>query len=827
MTDLTTTQAGVQITRDNYHWGTTLGAAQGPISFGFRTSAPGYSVSGENVQGTFTAFSAAEEAAARAALALWASVANITFTDLGDTNSATIEFANYRSSTDQSEAFAFYPVPIADTSSGGYMGDVFVNTYYASTTNDNPGTYEFMTFIHEIGHALGLEHPGNYNAGPGQTITYANSAAYVEDTRMYTLMSYFAETNTGGHFSVYNESPMLADIAAIQRLYGANLTTRAGDSTYGFNSNAGSPFAISSASQHVVFTIWDGGGNDTIDFSGYSQNQTIDMNADHFSSVGGDTYNVSIALGVTIEAAIGGAGADTITGNAADNTINGGAGADTMSGGLGNDTYVVDNVNDHVIENASEGTDTVSASVSFTLAANVENLTLTGSANISGTGNSADNTIIGNFGSNTLYGLDGNDSIDGGAGADTMIGGAGSDTYYVDHASDIVTENANEGTDTVNASVTFTLGANVEYLTLTGTADLQGYGNSLVNIIYGNSGNNLLDGGAGADVMYGGAGNDAYFVDNPGDQVVENASEGTDTVYSTAHLRLGADIEVLVLQGSADLQGYGNAQLNVIYGTSGSNILDGGAGTDALYGGAGNDAYYVDNPGDNVIEYANEGMDTIYSTAHLRIGPNIENLVLQGTADLQGYGNDLVNVINGNSGSNIIDGGIGADTMYGGAGNDYYYVDNPADTVIEYANEGIDDVYSSAHLVLGANIEYLHLIGTADLQGYGNALNNILVGNSGANILDGRGGADMLYGYGGNDTFFFRAGQANGDTIVDFDGNGAALGDRLLFADYGAGASFTQNDATHWQIDYNAGASHEVITFANAAAIHPTDYSWM
>lgn len=228
-----------------------------------------------------------------------------------------------------------------------------------------------------------------------------------------------------------------------------------------------------------------------------------------------------------------------------------------------------------------------------------------------------------------------------------------------------------------------------------------------------------------------------------------------------------------------------------------------------------------------MIEYANEGMDTIYSTAHLRIGDNIENLVLQGTANLQGYGNSSVNVINGNSGSNIIDGGIGADTMYGGAGNDYYYVDNPADTVIEYASEGIDDVYSSAHLVIGANIEYLHLLGTADLQGYGNALNNILVGNSGANILDGRGSADTLYGYGGNDTFFFRVGEANGDTVVDFAGNGAAAGDRLLFANFGVGATFTQNDATHWQIDYNGGASQEVITFANAAALHASDFTWM
>jgi Ca2+-binding RTX toxin-like protein len=356
---------------------------------------------------------------------------------------------------------------------------------------------------------------------------------------------------------------------------------------------------------------------------------------------------------------------------------------------------------------------------------------------------------------------------------------------------------------------------------------VQGYGNSLVNVIHGNSGNNLLDGGAGADVMYGGPGNDSYLVDNPADLVIENVNEGTDTVYSTAHLRLTANVENLVLQGVADLQGYGNDLVNVIYGNSGNNLLDGGAGADTMYGGVGNDAYFVDNPGDTIVEYANEGIDTVYSTADLRLGANVEYLVLQGTADLQGYGNDLVNVIYGNSGNNILDGGIGADTMYGGAGNDAYFVDNPGDTVVEYANEGIDDVYSSANLRLTANVENLHLIGTADLQGYGNALANILIGNSGANLLDGGGGADTLYGNGGNDTFFFRKGEANGDTVVDFAGSAAGGGDRLLFADFGAGATFTQNDATHWEVNYNAGASHEVIAFSNAAAIHATDYSWM
>ncbi|MBW7974504.1 M10 family metallopeptidase C-terminal domain-containing protein [Bradyrhizobium sp. BR 10289] len=349
-----TTEAAQQITRDNYSWSSSLGTGA-TISFGFRTSAPDYTVNGRDVVGTFTAFTSQEQAAARAALSLWSSVANITFTDLGNTNNATILFGNYSSSTDNSEAFAFNPVTKTTASTGNnrWEGDVFMNTYYASTTNVDPGTYEFMTFIHEIGHALGLEHPGAYNAGPGQTITYDNNAEYVEDTRMYTLMSYFDESFTGGSFSVYDETPMLHDIAAIQRLYGANTSTFSGNTVYGFNGTAGSPYSITSASQHVVFTVYDRGGTDTLDFSGYSQSATIDLRPEHFSSVGGDTNNVAVGTGVNIENAVGGSGNDLIIVNPAlVGTLTGNGGADTFQStifGLGaytiTDMSVADRIN--------------------------------------------------------------------------------------------------------------------------------------------------------------------------------------------------------------------------------------------------------------------------------------------------------------------------------------------------------------------------------------------------------------------------------------------------------------------------------------------------
>jgi Ca2+-binding RTX toxin-like protein len=147
--------------------------------------------------------------------------------------------------------------------------------------------------------------------------------------------------------------------------------------------------------------------------------------------------------------------------------------------------------------------------------------------------------------------------------------------------------------------------------------------------------------------------------------------------------------------------------------------------------------------------------------------------------------------------------------------------------VIENANEGNDTVLSTANLRLSANVETLVLQGNADLQGGGNSLANVLQGNAGNNLLDGDAGTDLLTGNAGNDTFMFSVGQANGDTVVDFAGNGAGAGDSLLFAGYGPGATFTNIDANHWQINFNGGASHEVITFSNGAAIDNTDFMFM
>jgi Ca2+-binding RTX toxin-like protein len=416
-----------------------------------------------------------------------------------------------------------------------------------------------------------------------------------------------------------------------------------------------------------------------------------------------------------------------LAGNDGNNVIDGGTGADTMYGEKGNDTYIIDNVGDLAWESFGQGTDLVKSSVSYVLSSDIENLTLTGTGNINGTGNDLDNVIAGNDGGNIL---------DGGAGNDTMTGGKGDDVYYVDSIADKVVEAANGGYDTVHSSVSANF-ANVEAVYLTGSDNINATGNASDNWLYGNDGANILDGGTGQDHMAGGKGDDTYHVDNVGDVVAENANEGNDTVISTIALTHGfANVENYTFNTAAALHFTGDTSDNIIHAGSGADTIDGGGGQNQLYGGAGNDT-------------------------------------LTGGSDLD-----------------ILDGGAGADKMSGGDGGDLYYVDNAGDQVIENANQGSDYVYSSVSLThLFDNVEGVLLLGSGNLNATGNDLDNVVDGNSGANKLDGglgnddvwgAQGNDTLTGGGGNDTFHFDflvGGNDGHDTITDF----AKAGDQLSF----------------------------------------------
>lgn len=443
-------------------------------------------------------------------------------------------------------------------------------------------------------------------------------------------------------------------------------------------------------------------------------------------------------------------GADTLQGGDGNDTLGGGTGADLLDGGAGVDTVTFGLASSGVQVNLA----TASASGGDTLAG-IENIS----------GSAFDDVLTGD---------DGDNVINGQAGADAMAGGGGNDTYVVDDAGDTALESAAAGTDTVRSLVNYSLGANLENLTLLGTAAIDAMGNAMANTLTGNSGANVLNGGTGADAMAGGGGNDTYLVDNAGDVVTEAAGAGADLVQSSISYTLGANQENLTLTGIAAINATGNALANVLAGNTRANELNGGAGADTMAGGAGNDTYLVDNAGDRVTETGTGGTDTVKAGIAYTLGNFVENLTLTGTAAIRGTGNTLDNTLTGNAGANVLDGKAGADTMAGGAGNDTYLVDDAGDRITETATGGVDTVKADVDHALAASVEHLMLTGTAALDGTGNTLANKLTGNAGVNVLDGMAGSDILNGGGGNDRLVGGAGK---DVLT-----GGAGADRFVFA---------------------------------------------
>ncbi|PIG91423.1 M10 family metallopeptidase [Gloeocapsopsis sp. IPPAS B-1203] len=465
----------------------------------------------------FTPFTATQKNATRKALAAWSEMANLQFTEVIDSATVAGDLRFARSSqlasgATTAEAYTPAASPTA--------GDVWFsnNSVYNTETE---GTYGYATFMHEIGHALGLKHP--HDSGTGGI---ANSNI---DTTAYSVMSYRSYINaplTGYTQNFYSTSPMLNDIATIQYLYGTNMSTRSGNTVYSWTPG-----------QQIFEAIWDAGGIDTIDWSNQFSNANINLNAGTWSELGPTYWNgqaaesrtLAIAYNVTIENAVGGSGNDTLTGNSASNliesrngndnisgglgndTLDGGGGIDTMNGGQGDDVYLVDHASDSAIENPGEGTDTYRSSASsFQMNPNVENLVMLSGA-INATGTSIANQITGNSANNTL---------DGGGGADTLIGGLGNDIYIVDNASDFAMENVGEGTDTYHSTATsFVMDANVENIVMFSGA-VNAYGTSTNNTMTGNSASNTLDGGGGNDILYGKLGNDTLISGTGNDTLV-------------------------------------------------------------------------------------------------------------------------------------------------------------------------------------------------------------------------------------------------------------------------------------------------------------------
>ncbi|MFZ5717923.1 MAG: M10 family metallopeptidase C-terminal domain-containing protein [Pseudomonadota bacterium] len=511
-------RAGLQMTGFNPStmepypgWGGVAGQAY-TVTYAFRSTAPASMPSDTT---GFQRFNAQQIYQAEQAMAAWSDVANITFVRVGIGSSgegaysdnASILFANYTDGENGASAFANFP---GNPSASSTAGDVWINVTAGSNSLPSMGNYGAQVLVHEIGHAIGLAHPGEYNATDGQSFSYANDAEYYEDTRQYTVMSYFSERNTGADYGGrYASAPQLDDIRAAQIEYGANMSTRTGNTTYGFNSNAGRDwFVATSSSTRLVFAVWDAGGTDTFDFSGFSQNQVIDLREGHFSNVGSLVGNVAVAQGARIENAIGGFGADTITGNALDNALNGNGGQDRILAGAGNDT-----VNG-------------------------------GSATGYLRGEDGNDSLVGGTAFDDIHGNQGNDTASGGAGDDWVVGGKDQDRLFGDDGGDLVYGNL--GDDTVDG----------------------GNGNDVVR---GGQGNDTLMGGAGADfvsgdrgddTMTGGAGADLFHSSSDAgiDRVLDfNAAEGDrvlldpGTGYSVA--QVGADVVVTMSAGQVVLVG--------------------------------------------------------------------------------------------------------------------------------------------------------------------------------------------------------------------------------------------------------------------------------
>ena len=972
---------------EGFRWNTGQPMGTGlQLTFSFITAAP---ASGVGAVG-FRTFSEPERVAVRNILTRTAALTGLSFVEVSESSNQQGQLRFGVSQQSSTKGVSWTP---GQPGAGALSGDVWMDV--ESMIGLAPGSEGYAALLHEIGHALGLRHTINVDAGD----QWSSVLLPRHDRTALSVMS--QQRSSDGLFRS-DWGPL--DVLALRHLYGAR-QINTGNNVY----RLGSKEAASQTN------ITDDGGVDTIDASPYLMGVQIDLSPRGLglANVGmtaaglAGIENLSITEGSVIENIVGTAFDDVLKGNSADNRITAGAGNDWIEGGDGVDTavfagnyaaYHVSNAYGRVFVQALDGTSgfdtligvevlsfsdrtipvdslsiagdlyqgeileavvttgdparmgtlryqwrmneqdvagangprftltqvnvaqTISVLVTYTDSMGVEgsfiarsehnvhnvNDAPTGSVTISGlasvgqtlrvnfdlsdpdgyggpgsvwyvwrrdgvdiqnsnqatytvtrndigrtisvavqywdwggnpdgmvssvnpvaglsrtgtfnaevlTGDIGENLLRGLAGNDSLTGLEGNDSLDGGAGADSMSGGAGSDTYTVDDAADQVVETdpaASGGRDIVRATISYTLPTNVEVLVLTGTAALNGNGNSLANSLHGNIASNILNGGAGADTMAGGDGSDVYVVDNAGDVVYETnatvATGGVDLIKSTVAYTLPANVENLQLIGSNAASGNGNALPNQLSGNSAANTLDGRAGADSMAGGDGDDTYIVDNSLDIVTETHADasvgGIDHVKSGVTFTLSSHVEWLTLTGSSAINGTGNELGNRITGNSLSNVLDGRAGADTLSGGAGNDTYLVDNLADVVIESvggSTGGIDLVRSQVSLVLGANVERLTLEGSAAISGTGNELANLITGNAGANAVSGGAGNDTLSGGDGADTL---TGGAGADSLT---GGSGADSFRFVLA----------NEGTDTITDFQAGVDVLLVSAAN------------
>ncbi len=534
-----------------------------------------------------TALTAEGQQLARWALEAWETVANLDFVEVNSGGDITFD----------------------DNDSGAYASSVFANgvtqsshinvsTSWLNSYGSDIASYSMSTYVHEIGHALGLGHQGGYNG----SASYPNDATFLNDSYQLSVMSYFSQTENGAVHASYGQpiTAMMVDIVAIQQHYGApgDTSPSAGDTIWGEASTLGTyldQLMTNGAlpSDPVVITIYDVGGTDLLNLASHGHAATIDLTPESFSSIGGGNGNLAIARDTYIENVTLGAGNDTVTGNTLANLITTQGGDDSIHMGDGNDTgnggdgadWIAGMSGDDLLS-GSTGTDTLFGGVG-------QDVLVGGADTDLLAGGDGLDTLWGGTGHDQLFGGVGNDLLAGGGGHDTLRGGAGDDALFGGTENDLLV--GGEGLDTLSGGT-----GNDE---LFGGAESDAlFGGDGWDELYGGAAGDQLSGGNGYDALFGGTGNDTLLGGNHNDQLDGGAEND--------RLEGGAGIDVLN-GGTGDdtlIGGTGNDRLS---DAQGNDVMEGGTGADGFWIGSGADTVSGGGGADTFHFFRMSGTDVI------------------------------------------------------------------------------------------------------------------------------------------------------------------------------------------------------------------------